>query len=483
MTAATEERRVLDFEPTPKQAEVWDVIAEAAPESLTLIGYGGALGGGKTRTLAEIAIDLCVDFPGNRILVGRKDFADLRTTTMEEFYRVCPPEIISKRHNSEHWCAIRLPGWPDGVTSRVFFKELKDYQSIGSEEYGAALIEEAGEVPINSARMLLGRLRWRQTTVPIKYVFLAASNPYPGWFEDWFVNRELPEDVLSLVGGRVHFIPARISDNPHLPDNYEALLRAVYVDDDWLARMVEGRFDSFTGQVYRELSPRMQWDGPLPSFTRLVGGLDFGGAKEDSHKTAGVAAGITGPGNPGIGANHLVRFGHFEHSGAAVHEALWTWMRGIEAALGRRVHWRADKTQSWGIGLAQQAGFIVEPSHGGEDSVSAGIGLVKRRMKDGASWYMPALYQRPVVDGRVLNGRSWYEGMRRYRWAEDVNPNAAAKGKPLKRDDDTADADRYMHEEADGFPVEQFHMPTASLGGQPLARRLNDTRTRGARLA
>ncbi len=26
-------------------------------------------------------------------------------------------------------------------------------------------------------------------------------------------------------------------------------------------------------------------------------------------------------------------------------------------------------------------------------------------------------------------------------------------GVPIKRDDDTADADRYLHEEADGFPA------------------------------
>lgn len=467
MTTAPVEERVIEFEPTDTQQKVWDIIADAPDGSFSLIGYGGALGGGKTRTLAEIAIDLLIDFPGNRGLIGRKDLVDLRTTTLEEFDRCCPPEIVVKSVNSpviER--AIRLPEWPEGVTSRLFFKELKDYQSIGSEEYGFVLIEEAGEVPINSARMLVGRVRWTKAIVPLKRVFLAASNPYPGWFEDWFVNHELPEDVLKLVGGTVHFIPARISDNPHLPENYEALLRAIYVDDDWLARMVEGRFDSFTGQIYRELSPRMEWVGALPTkIERLTGGLDFGGAKEDSHKTTGVASIVTAQGNPGIGANHRVRFAHFEHSGADVHEQLWTWMRGVEATMGQRVHWRADKTQSWGISLAQTAGFIITPSHGGADSVSAGIGLNKRRMKDGSSWYTPNLRQTPEVNGVKLNGRSWYEGMRRYRWAEDGAPNTAARGTPLKRDDDTADADRYDAEEIDGFPEIETRMPQRALSG------------------
>ena len=432
------------FTPTATQGRVWDVVGDARAGSLSLIGYGGALGGGKTRTIVEMGIDLALEFPGNRILIGRKDFADLRTTTMEEFYRACPRELIVKRNDSEHWCAIRLPDWPEGVQSTIQFRELKDYQGIGSEEYGAVLIDEAGEVPIQTTMMLVGRLRWTRTVNPIKYVFLAGSNPYPGWFEDWFVSRELPEDVLKAAGGRVTFIPSRIADNPHLPENYESLLRAVYTDDDWLSRMVEGRFDSFTGQVYRELSTRMEWSGALPRFTKLVGGLDFGGAKESAHKTAGVVAGLTARDNPGMGENNLVRFGHFEHSGPDVHEALWTWMRQVEAQQGRRVHWRADKTQSWGISLAQDAGFIVEPSHGGADSVDAGVGLARRRMYDGTSWFMPELRQAPRLNGRKLNGRSWYDAMRRYR---------EEGGKYVKLDDDTADADRYMHEEADGFPA------------------------------
>lgn len=452
MTTAAPVRVVeAQFYPTATQGRVWDTVAAADPGTLSLIGYGGALGGGKTRTIVELGIDLALEFPGNRILIGRKDFADLRTTTMEEFYRACPRELLVKRNDSEHWCAIRLPDWPDGVQSMVQFRELKDYQGIGSEEYGAVLIDEAGEVPIQTAMMLVGRLRWTRTTNPIKYVFLAGSNPYPGWFEDWFVTRELPEDVLKAAGGKVTFIPSRIADNPHLPENYESLLRAVYTDDDWLSRMVEGRFDSFTGQVYRELSTHMEWAGPTPLYSKLVGGLDFGGAKESAHKTAGVAAGLTTSGNQGIGANNLVRFAHFEHSGPDVHELLWTWMRQVEVSAGRRVNWRADKTQSWGISLAQGAGFLVEPSHGGADSVDAGVGLQRRRMNDSTSWFTPELRQVPMVNGQRLHGRAWYDAMRRYR-EED--------GRYVKLDDDTADADRYMHEEADGFPIRYAVLPT-----------------------
>lgn len=460
------------FTPTQTQDRVWETIEKAAPGSLSVIGYGGAVGGGKTRTLAELAIDLSLDHPGNRILVGRKDLVDLRTTTLEEFDRVCPPELIA--HHAESPIIIREirdPSWPKGVTSRIFFRELKDWIGLGSEQYGAVLLEEAGEIAEGAAKMLITRLRHPAAS---KYVFVAASNPWPGWFERWFIDRKLPEDLLAAVQATVTFIPAKIADNPHLPANYETLMRAFFHgDDDWIARMVEGRFDSFEGQVYREISPLMLWDKPVPPFVRLVGGLDFGGANEKAHKTAGVAAGITAS-TEEAPDGHLIRFAHFEHSGPDVFDLLDKWMFRVEWLFGTKdkrlwIDWRADKTQSWGIDTASKT-HNVNASHGGADSVWAGIVEERKRMKAGTSWYTADLVQPPTVDGISLNGDSWYDRMRRYRWQEQPNENRQVPGVPLKRDDDTPDADRYMQEEADGFPFTAVRLPKRAIGGQPLAR-------------
>ena len=457
------------FTPTATQAKVWDAIGAASPGSLSIIGYGGAAGGGKTRTEAELAIDLCLDFPGNKVMIGRKDFTDLRTTTMEEFYTVCPPELIHKRHGTEHWCAIRLPEWPEGVISRVFFRELKDWQSLGSEQYGAVIIEEAGEVPEKSALMLLSRLRHPGAR---KYVFLAASNPWPGWFESWFVKRDLPEGLLEELNAQVHFIPARIHDNPHLepsPDAYEARLRALY-PADWVDRLVDGRFDAFVGQVHAELSRQKHlWYGGLPIFSRYVGGLDFGGQNPHDHMTAGVVGGLVAP-NQQRAANGLVRFGHFEDRGPKVYDRLITWMRETEARLGRRVSWVADKTQMWGIDIVASMGFIIEPSHGGADSVDAGIGLQNRRFEDGSSYFTEDLLAPPSAEAGLRGAKSWFERMSEYRWDEEPNdPDKPVARIPIKRNDDTPNADRYMHEAADGFPV-PLQQGIQSLSGRPLSR-------------
>ena len=137
------------------------------------------------------------------VLVGRKTLSDLKPTTMKEFDRVAGPFIV-KSHGQENYRDLRKPDWEEGVTSRVYFRGVEDFLSLGSWEVGAVILDEAGEIPESSALMLLSRLRHDKA---FRYVFYAGSNPWPGWFENWFVNGELPAEVLDEFDATVTFIP------------------------------------------------------------------------------------------------------------------------------------------------------------------------------------------------------------------------------------------------------------------------------------
>ena len=464
-----------DFFPTNRQRALYKALNRAPNPGLAMLGYGGAMGGGKTRAIVELALDAALMYPGNNILVARHFFTDLSSTTMQEFFAACPERFIVRRQQSPtNLVQLAHPDWTDGQVSTVNFRHLTDWTGLGSQQYGAVLIDEAGEVDEDAARMLLTRLRHPAQQ---QRWFVAASNPWPGWFERWFVQRELPEQAIRDAQGRVVFIPAKVEDNPHLPADYGNLQRAL-LPQSWVDRFIEGRFDAFLGRVYPQFDPRTHcWTGPLPHFTRFIGGLDFGAQAEDAHHTAGIVAGITrhplgsasGRGSdpstdglwqvllppdaqrhmegfdrsrflrhPALAAQErqearpytLIRLAEFEDRGPGVYQRLEQWQRRCRERFGP-IRWCADRSQSAWIDDQRRRGVHVVPANGGPDSVNWGIALVQERLEADppTSYYTPEL---TIFPERVLD----------YQWQRSQSQPI----KPRKKNDDLLDADRYMHE-------------------------------------
>jgi hypothetical protein len=438
---------VRDFIPTDRQRDLYQALNRAPDPGLALLGYGGAMGGGKTRAIVELAIDAALAYPGNNILVARHNFTDLSSTTMREFLAACPPELIRRRQQSPtNLLELAFPDWPSDRFSTVNFRHLSDWTGLGSQQYGSVLIDEAGEVDEEAALMLLTRLR--HPAQPQRW-FVAASNPWPGWFERWFVHRDLPEDALAQAYGQVAFVPARIHDNPHLPADYAQLQRAL-LPSDWVDRFVEGRFDAFMGRVYPHFDSQLHlWQGPLPDFSLFIGGLDFGGQANDAHYTAGIVAALARSGRgaqpssflPPLGGGAedeggtvppltLIRLAEFEDRGPGVTQRLEQWQRACARKLGP-IRWCADRSQSAWIDHQRRLGINVVPSNGGPDSVNWGIALVQERLSSD-----------PPTSYYTANLTRFPERMREYQWRRSQTHPV----QPRKRNDDLLDADRYMHE-------------------------------------
>ena len=452
--------RKLLSAPYPESDAEQDGHHSSVSDSLTLLGYGGAMGGGKTRAIAELAIDAALAFPGNNVLVARHHLSDLSSTTMKEFFAHCPTGLIVRRQQAPtQLVQLRLPTWPKGQTSTVNFRHLSDWRGLGSQQYGAVLIDEAGQVEEDAALMLLTRLR--HPAQPQRW-FVAASNPWPGWFQRWFVQRELPEDALRAAQGQVTFIPAKIDDNPHLPENYAEVNHAL-MPPAWRERFIEGRFDALLGRVYPDFDPNIHvWDQPLPRFSHYIGGLDFGGQTDTAHYTAAILAGLArsdrlsdplsldpfarpasqfppplgevprsgGGGPPHSNPYTLIRLAEFEDRGPGVIQRLEQWQRQCRQRFGR-IRWAADRSQSAWIDHQRRQRIDVVPASGAPGSILYGVNLVHERLAcdPPASFYTPELTQFPLR----MNEYVWQSG-------DDPDP------RPRKRNDDLLDADRYMHE-------------------------------------
>ena len=70
------QQRSRSFFPTARQRQLLNDLTSAPNPGLALLGYGGAMGGGKTRAIVELAIDAALAYPNNNVLVARQHYSE-----------------------------------------------------------------------------------------------------------------------------------------------------------------------------------------------------------------------------------------------------------------------------------------------------------------------------------------------------------------------------------------------------------------------
>lgn len=300
---------VSDFKASDPQ---WAFLESKA----TVRGYGGAMGGGKSRTMCEAILDYCLDYPGIQILVVRQRHTTITETTRKTMVeKVLPPlfevgAVVGKKQSQgEDWIEIRAAGRmvrPNGEEvvfaeerpSRINFIGLDDPVKWYSSEIGCLVFDEAHEIAEQDVVELMTRLR--QTYVcpvckdravkgcgecedgmaPYPHKTLIGFNPAnPGhWLERWFVYGAAqtefgfykPElffkDAAKPVGD-CEFVFANAYANRHLPKGYiertlESLpskLRDRLLLGQWVLTDGSTFFDADALTAYLEELPEMPW--------------------------------------------------------------------------------------------------------------------------------------------------------------------------------------------------------------------------------
>lgn len=200
--------------------------------------YSGAFGAGKSRVGCEKGLFLSIKYPGNKGLIVRKVFSDLRITTMDTWFRYVMPEdfMIPNGYNKqEHLLKLK-----NG--SEVLFAGLDRASKIGSYECGWIFCDEIIEFSEEDYNMLQGRLR--HPTIPFHQIFGATNPSHP---RHW-VFRHFYEDVQAQREGRTLVLESDSTQNPYNPQSYRDRLDTF--KGRYKERFVEGKWISFEGLVY-----------------------------------------------------------------------------------------------------------------------------------------------------------------------------------------------------------------------------------------
>ena len=218
-------------------------------------GYGGGFGNGKTTAGAVKAFLLSILYPENQGMICRWEGNDLRTSTMQEFFKICPRQCIEKPNMQLG--IIKFKRQYGGST--ILFQGLKD-KLVGTN-LGWFWIDQAEEVPEDRFADLIGRLR-RETPLYDEEQKLLGYAPTfglvtfnPEGSSHWLYKFLHPDSTARIPDSAIYMASTYEGAAAGFvqPEYIEGIKR-VYPEAAQ-KRYLEGTWDSFQGRIFPDFDP------------------------------------------------------------------------------------------------------------------------------------------------------------------------------------------------------------------------------------
>ena len=201
--------------------------------------YGGAKGGGKSATIGPKALIHVSENPQHgRVLILREDYPQLRDL-IDKMAPLC--RAAGGRWNSQE----KRWRFPKGAT--ITFGHLtRGCDPYWGQEYTLIMVDELTRAIKAESDYLKLRASLRNPH-GIQGQIIGYTNP-GGAGHAWVQERFMRTPPREVTEGRV-YLPALLSDNPHLPDEYRQDLEGL--GDAEREAYLHGKWDAFQGSVFR----------------------------------------------------------------------------------------------------------------------------------------------------------------------------------------------------------------------------------------
>jgi hypothetical protein len=221
----------IPHEPTPRQqAFLWLPHIEAM--------YGGAAGGGKSDAMLMAALQY-IDMPGYAALLLRKTYNEL----MLEGALLDRAQKWLAHTNCQWNGETRRFTFPSGSTITFgYLANMQDRARYQSSEFQFIGFDELTAFEESDYRFMFSRLRKTELQGDIPLRMRSATNP-GGKGHKWVFDRFIKPFVDKIYSGKRAFIPAKLSDNPHIDQvSYRAALEEL--EPELAAQLLEGDWDA-----------------------------------------------------------------------------------------------------------------------------------------------------------------------------------------------------------------------------------------------
>ena len=246
-------------------ATEWDVL------------FGGSAGGGKSLALLMEGIRTCMRHPGIRVGAFRRSYPELEESLLAELGNYSFARDVGAEYDRSHH-DLRFPN--GSLMMFRYAENITDATKRQGGQYQLLLFDERTLTPPDVVSFLESRLRSGRDDIPVLGV---RSSSNPGGVGHGAVKQRYIDAtdhgakiITDNRGRQVRFIPAKLTDNPHLNpeyasdlDNLPEAMRAAFRDGSWT---------SFSGQVFtewrhdRHVVPRIE----LPATWLRYAGMDYG---------------------------------------------------------------------------------------------------------------------------------------------------------------------------------------------------------------
>lgn len=271
-TKGKQDARKIAFLPTPRQ-----YLFMSADEDIVL--YGGQAGGGKSYSMVLDALRY-VSIPHYKGVIIRKTTKELGEL-IDNSRELYPIAYKGAKYNASagRWT------FPSGA--QIFFGYLdaaSDKYQYQGHQYQYVGFDELSTQPTDEGFRYL-HSRARDPKELIKPAMRATANPGSLWVYEMFIKDREPMKRFLMPGTEnnphpitMKFIPAQLSDNPHLDNN--GLYRSVLMAQDELTReqLLEGNWLIADDNMFPEFKPAVHVVEPydVPRHWNRTAGLDYG---------------------------------------------------------------------------------------------------------------------------------------------------------------------------------------------------------------
>lgn len=247
--------------------------------------YGGALGGGKSYLLRWYALrrlmilnqHFGLDQPVG--MLACEDYPSLKDRQLSKISREMPVWMGKLHQDNKDYgrCFILKKRWGGGV---LCFRNLDDPSKYASAEFAFILVDELTKNEYDVFTFLRSRLRWPGLP-DVEAQFVGGTNPGSighGWVKLLWIDKRFGDEWVKPIDYRSQFafVPSLADDNPHLGQDYWAMLNTLPTNLREAFRY--GRWDIFVGQAFPELTEGTHGVAnlPIPRNAQIYMSYDWG---------------------------------------------------------------------------------------------------------------------------------------------------------------------------------------------------------------